>query len=167
MKNTWSFDYILLGSYYNSVHVALHYVYWHDHMYYTVDFCRTTYDFMNNIVFVDNLANVPIEFYIHSITKNLWNMIFPWTLPHYPIPHLVLELGYICSITEKCFTNVVISGTAWSSTRTSMPSSMMPLMNTCAVETLLWLPTSWGWLLQTCRKRTHKPGALGFSSSSR
>ena len=46
-------------------------------MYYTVDFCGTTYDFMNDMVFVDNLAIVPIEFYIHSITKNLSNMIFP------------------------------------------------------------------------------------------
>ena len=51
--------------------------------------------------------------------------------------------------------------------RSSMPSSMMPSMTTCAVETLLWLPMNSGQSSLICRKRTHKPVAQDLSSSLR
>ena len=51
--------------------------------------------------------------------------------------------------------------------RTSMLSSMMPSMTTCAVETLLWLPMNSGQSSQTCKTRSHKQSAQALSSSLR
>ena len=91
-----------------------------------------------------------------------------------------LWLPYICTIANTLATYYLKlhvwllarstkgANTAWPFyTRSSMPSSMMPSMTTSAAAILLWWPTIWNWSPQTCRKRTHRLGALGLTSSLR